>query len=1276
MATTTELVQQLYVAYYNRPADVAGLAFWVDAIDNRGATIDQVSKGFNTVKEYTDMYSGKTADAVVNTVYQNLFGRIADSEGLNFWGPKIQSGAITTADLVKYITAGAVNADGTPNADGQVFANKVAAAQAFTTEIGTAGNEAERVAYANGGNAVAVAKAYIAGVTTTASLTAALANVHAVAQSALPAPEVTNFTLKATVDDVLGTAGNDVITAVIDGTTNAVATTLTPLDTINGGAGNDTVVLNVLNGVGNAGTAVAALPAVTVSNVENLNIRSAVDLTANTSSWSGLTNVNLTQGAVVALTSGATTAVAVSGATGNVSVTGGSTQTVTSAASGTAVTLGSAAGAVAVTHTAQAGGNIGINNGTTVDVTASGATTGTVIIGNTTAASGAVNVNTTGAAYAAADTAAVRGLITITGGTTVNVKQTATSSDAKVAADTSAVGNGVTQSAVTVHANNSTTAVTVAQTAAATAVDAVIAAAGAKQVDTVTFTAMAANDSITVGGLTFTASKALTAAQAAAAFANLASGVTTGAAPAANGIYSGTFVSTYTTGAVVTTGSVVTVDATAKTAANGNTPISFSESVAAANPSVANKTAGVVSADAVTGVLGVANGTVTIDSAAVTGTAKLATVSLDGYGAATVASDALTSLNLAHSASTVGVTNAAATTLALGLNSVTGAINLGSTYTALNVTTSGDDSASAVTAGGVQALTITGTQAVDLSGSTLGALKTVTVSGSAGVTINASGSNVTAVNTSATTGKAVVSIDATKATYTGGAGVDVVTLTTTAPTKAVSLGAGDDTLVLATGTTSATVTLDGGAGTDILSMAAADAASASSTSAFADRITGFEKLKVGAAGAATTVDLANMDAINYVISAGATGTKEVFVATFSADTTAGHLSFDGIDFTGVVAGTAAATAGAFVTYYNAQAGANWVAVDNTDGTVTFTAKVAGAVTDILSAAFSTHGMGADVTVTAAAPTTQGADANPANTLTLTHFANNGTVELIGAAATTTVTLNDATGTSDSLNIITKVGTANLDFGTVAAAGVETLNITATDTDTSTSTGNGVQTATLAVTDAAAKSIVITGTSALTLSLNAANTAVTSIDGSAMSAKLIAATVAGAAAAATVKGGAGADQLTANHIGDTLIGGAGNDTLIVNAGLVTLTGGAGADTFDVSTATSNSNSYATITDISAGDKITFNSAAVNFLASKVTLANTAVFQDYANEAIKLSSDGQVSWFQYNGDTYIVENATGASTTQFTNGTDIIVKLTGIVDLSTASFSSSTHTVLIG
>ena len=90
--------------------------------------------------------------------------------------------------------------------------------------------------------------------------------------------------------------------------------------------------------------------------------------------------------------------------------------------------------------------------------------------------------------------------------------------------------------------------------------------AGVTEATTFTFKDLTAGQSVSINGLTYTASSTRTAAQVAAAFANLTSGMSNTAAaalnttPAANGTYSGTFNAGFTTGTV--TGSSVAATST------------------------------------------------------------------------------------------------------------------------------------------------------------------------------------------------------------------------------------------------------------------------------------------------------------------------------------------------------------------------------------------------------------------------------------------------------------------------------------------------------------------------------------------------------------------------------------------------------------------------------------------------------------------------------------------------------------------------------------------
>ncbi|MDN3524167.1 DUF4214 domain-containing protein [Halomonas sabkhae] len=130
MATqdSIDLVQKLYVAYYGRPADSAGQTFWAEKIDNEGA--DAVINDFGNSAEYESRFGDLGNEELVNNLYQQLFGRDAEQDGLDFYTGKLESGELSLADIALVI------AENAENADADVMANKVAAAQSFTTEAG------------------------------------------------------------------------------------------------------------------------------------------------------------------------------------------------------------------------------------------------------------------------------------------------------------------------------------------------------------------------------------------------------------------------------------------------------------------------------------------------------------------------------------------------------------------------------------------------------------------------------------------------------------------------------------------------------------------------------------------------------------------------------------------------------------------------------------------------------------------------------------------------------------------------------------------------------------------------------------------------------------------------------------------------------------------------------------------------------------------------------------------------------------------------------------
>lgn len=129
MAIDVIEVQKLYVAYFGRPADPNGLEHWTDALDANAITLADVSDSFAASQEYRDTYAGLDNRAIVNDVYENLFGRAADQTGLNYWTDLMDRGIVSIDDVVRDVSEAAVGADST------AFNGKVAAASMFTLRL-------------------------------------------------------------------------------------------------------------------------------------------------------------------------------------------------------------------------------------------------------------------------------------------------------------------------------------------------------------------------------------------------------------------------------------------------------------------------------------------------------------------------------------------------------------------------------------------------------------------------------------------------------------------------------------------------------------------------------------------------------------------------------------------------------------------------------------------------------------------------------------------------------------------------------------------------------------------------------------------------------------------------------------------------------------------------------------------------------------------------------------------------------------------------------------
>ncbi|WP_020651796.1 DUF4214 domain-containing protein [Massilia niastensis] len=128
--TNTIAVQKLYVAYFGRPADTGGLQYWTNALANNPNALAEMSRQFGLSQEYRVKYAGMDNRAIVNEVYDNLFGRAAEEGGLNYWSDLMNRGVITIDAVVNDVSRAAAG-----NSDGVVFAGKANAAAVFTQRL-------------------------------------------------------------------------------------------------------------------------------------------------------------------------------------------------------------------------------------------------------------------------------------------------------------------------------------------------------------------------------------------------------------------------------------------------------------------------------------------------------------------------------------------------------------------------------------------------------------------------------------------------------------------------------------------------------------------------------------------------------------------------------------------------------------------------------------------------------------------------------------------------------------------------------------------------------------------------------------------------------------------------------------------------------------------------------------------------------------------------------------------------------------------------------------
>ncbi len=127
-----DTVQKIFIGYYQRPADPGGLIYWVGKLNNSGGNLNEIIEAFANSAESQALYgtiNGVTIYNVVDGIYNALFSRGAEQNGLNFYVNGFNLGLFTPATIMLNVLYGA------QNEDLQCVNNKLAAANLFTRTI-------------------------------------------------------------------------------------------------------------------------------------------------------------------------------------------------------------------------------------------------------------------------------------------------------------------------------------------------------------------------------------------------------------------------------------------------------------------------------------------------------------------------------------------------------------------------------------------------------------------------------------------------------------------------------------------------------------------------------------------------------------------------------------------------------------------------------------------------------------------------------------------------------------------------------------------------------------------------------------------------------------------------------------------------------------------------------------------------------------------------------------------------------------------------------------
>lgn len=109
--TNQDTVQEVYIAFYGRPADPDGYEYWVAELEATGGALEGIVDSFGSSNEYWDRYGDLNDSQKISSIYANLFGREPETEGLEYWLGELTSGRVTIYQIALSVLNGASGYD-------------------------------------------------------------------------------------------------------------------------------------------------------------------------------------------------------------------------------------------------------------------------------------------------------------------------------------------------------------------------------------------------------------------------------------------------------------------------------------------------------------------------------------------------------------------------------------------------------------------------------------------------------------------------------------------------------------------------------------------------------------------------------------------------------------------------------------------------------------------------------------------------------------------------------------------------------------------------------------------------------------------------------------------------------------------------------------------------------------------------------------------------------------------------------------------------------------